>query len=75
VWTEQRYAALTRILSEVPVTWRYFVKHGVFGALRGKVAPSDGGAADVYRAYEEIAARFEDLPRMSQPASRAAAAE
>jgi N-methylhydantoinase B len=75
VWTEQRYAALTRILSELPVTWRYFVKHGVFGALRGQVAPPDGGAADVYRAYEEIAARFEDLPRMSQPASRAAAAE
>jgi N-methylhydantoinase B len=75
VWTEPRYAALTRILSELPVTWRYFVKHGVFGALRGKIAPSDGGAADVYRAYEEIAARFEDLPRMNEPASRAAAAE
>jgi len=64
VWTQQRYAALTRILSEVPVTWRFFVKHGVFGALKGQIAPPDGGAADVYRAYETIVARFEDLPRI-----------
>ena len=61
---QQRYAALTRILSEVPVTWRFFVKHGVFGALKGQIAPPDGGAADVYRAYETIVARFEDLPRI-----------
>ena len=64
VWTQQRYSALTRILSEVPVTWRFFVKHGVFGALKGQIAPPDGGAADVYRAYETIVARFEDLPRI-----------
>ena len=64
VWTQQRYVALTRILSEVPVTWRFFVKHGVFGALKGQIAPPDGGAADVYRAYETIVARFEDLPRI-----------
>jgi N-methylhydantoinase B len=64
VWTQPRYAALTRILSEVPVTWRFFIKHGVFGALKGRIAPPDGGAADVYRAYQTIVARFEDLPRI-----------
>jgi N-methylhydantoinase B len=74
VWTEPRYAALTRILSELPVSWRFFVKHGVFGALKGQVAPPDGGAADVYQAYEAITARFEDLPRISEPETRAAVA-
>jgi N-methylhydantoinase B len=46
------------------VSWRFFVKHGVFAALKGQVAPPEGGAADVYRAYETIVARFEDLPRV-----------
>jgi N-methylhydantoinase B len=73
VWTPPRYAALTRILSEVPVTWRFFVKHGVFAALKGRIAPSDGGAADVYRAYETIVARFEDLPRIQPDESVRAA--
>jgi N-methylhydantoinase B len=73
VWTPLRYAALTRILSEVPVTWRFFVKHGVFSALKGRIAPSDGGAADVYRAYETIVARFEDLPRIQPDESVRAA--
>jgi N-methylhydantoinase B len=73
VWTPPRYAALTRILSEVPVTWRFFVKHGVFAALKDRIAPSDGGAADVYRAYETIVARFEDLPRIQPDESVRAA--
>jgi N-methylhydantoinase B len=74
VWTQPRYAALTRILSEVPVTWRYFVKHSVFGALKDMAAPADGGAADVYRAYAAVAARFDDLPRFSAQETHAAVA-
>ena len=62
VWTLARYDALTRILAEAPVTWRYFVKHRVFAALAGRVAPADGGAADVIAAYEALAAKFPDLP-------------
>ncbi|HEY8337101.1 MAG TPA: hydantoinase B/oxoprolinase family protein [Tardiphaga sp.] len=75
VWSQPRYAALTRILSEVPVTWRFFVKHAVFGSLKGRIAPADGGAADVYDAYETVLARFEDLPRVVPGASVRAAAE
>jgi N-methylhydantoinase B len=62
VWTLARYEALTRILAQVPTTWRYFVKHRVFAALAGRVAPADGGAADVVAAYEALMARFADLP-------------
>ncbi|WP_298956881.1 hydantoinase B/oxoprolinase family protein [uncultured Methylobacterium sp.] len=66
VWTEARYAALTRILAAVPVTWRFFVKHQVFGALKGRDAPAGGGAADVEAAYEALCGRFGDLPPLAQ---------
>jgi N-methylhydantoinase B len=62
VWTLARYDALTRILSGVPTTWRYFVKHRVFAALAGRVAPADGGAVDVISAYDVLAEKFGDLP-------------
>ncbi|WP_375457725.1 hydantoinase B/oxoprolinase family protein [uncultured Enterovirga sp.] len=74
VWTVDRYGALTRILAELPVTWRFFVKHQIFAALKGRVAPVEGGAEDVYRAYDDVVARFEDLPRVSPPARQAAVA-
>ena len=62
VWTPARYEALTRILSMVPVTWRYFVKHNLFAALAGKIAPADGGAGDVHLHYAQLARDFSELP-------------
>ncbi|MEO8136641.1 MAG: hydantoinase B/oxoprolinase family protein, partial [Betaproteobacteria bacterium] len=62
VWTLQRYDALTTILSNVPITWRYFVKHKLFAALEGNIAPPDGGAQDVYARYTELAREFSELP-------------
>lgn len=62
VWTEARYDILTRILREVPVTWRFFVKHQLFKALEGRAAGPDGGAAELLEAYAGLAARFADLP-------------
>ncbi|ACL62591.1 hydantoinase B/oxoprolinase family protein [Methylobacterium nodulans] len=64
VWTRDRYAALTAILAEVPVSWRFFVKHQIFADLKQRGEAAQGGAADVYRAYEAVAARFSDLPRV-----------
>jgi N-methylhydantoinase B len=63
IWTLPRYAALTRILAEVPVTWRYFVKHRIFAAIKEPPAGNDG-ALDVYRAYGAVTERFTDLPRV-----------
>lgn len=78
VWTEARYEVLTRLLADVPVSWRFFVKHRLFAALAGHVAGADGGAADVVRHYEELAARFAELPPAvpagSIPTARAVAA-
>ncbi|MGO6707416.1 hydantoinase B/oxoprolinase family protein [Rhizobium leguminosarum] len=62
VWTLQRYAALTSILSALPVTWRYFVKHKIF-ALVGNTKPSPHDSDDdVYSAYRQVVAQFPDLP-------------
>lgn len=67
VWTPERYAALTAILTAVPVTWRFFVKHQIFGSLAQQGEAAQDGARDVYRAYEAVAARFVDLPRVEVP--------
>jgi N-methylhydantoinase B len=62
VWSLARYDELTRILAEVPTTWRFFVKHKIFASIAGRIAPADGGAADVTQAYAALAAQFPDLP-------------
>ena len=65
VWTEARYALLTRILRAAPVAWRFFVKHQLFKALEGRAAGPDGGTAEVLEAYAALATRFADLPAPS----------
>ena len=62
VWTEQRYALLTRILMAAPVSWRFFVKHQLFKAMEGRPAGADGGVAELLDAYAALATRFVDLP-------------
>jgi N-methylhydantoinase B len=73
VWTKARYDALTHLLTKVPVTWRYFVKHQIFAALGKDAAPAGGGAGDVYRAYADLAVRFGELPDVSEPHAAIAA--
>ena len=70
VWSLDRYDALHRILVEVPVTWRYFIKHRIFAAL-----PAPGTADDVYRAYDAVCEKFTDLPRLAPTLTRAGAAD
>ncbi|MBV9863340.1 MAG: hydantoinase B/oxoprolinase family protein [Alphaproteobacteria bacterium] len=64
VWTVERYRVLTRLLADVPVAWRHFVKHRLFAAVGREPAPAGAGAADVAAAYEALAAEFADLPRL-----------
>ena len=66
VWTSARYAALTKILTQVPVQWRHFVKHSLFAALAGSVAPADGGAADVERAYGALIQEYAELRALNE---------
>jgi N-methylhydantoinase B len=72
-WTKARYDALTHIMTELPVTWRYFLKHQLFAAIGKEPAPAGGGAGDVYRAYAELTRRFTDLPPVPEPHAAIAA--
>lgn len=78
IWTEPRYVALTAILAQIPVTWRYFVKDRMFRALQTQPAAGSDGVGDVHALYAAIAAEFADLPavrRDGAPAPAAAPAE
>ena len=64
IWTEHRYAELTRVLQHVPVSWRFFVKHKLFAALAKHPAGADGGAADVHAQYSKLSTAFPELPEV-----------
>ena len=63
VWSLERYDALHRILAEVPVTWRFFVKQRIFAALR-----SPGDASDVFEEYQALRRQFPDLGQHAKAA-------
>jgi N-methylhydantoinase B len=74
IWTRERYAAMTTILAKLPISWRHFVKHHMFAALKGAVAPADGGAADIHRLYRQLSQQYADLPALEKIAGTTAAA-
>jgi N-methylhydantoinase B len=65
---------MTRILAAIPVSWRHFVKHQMFGALAGTEPPRDGGARDIEALYRQLSERYADLPPLEAIATHAAAA-
>jgi N-methylhydantoinase B len=65
IWTRKRYEAFTAIARAIPVSWAHYVKHHLFTSLKDNVAPVDGGAADVFRSYDELRAQFPKLPKVT----------
>ena len=63
VWTITRYAVLARLLAAAAIIWRFFIKHRILAALKGQVAPPDGGGINVVRADATLTESFADLPR------------
>ncbi len=72
VWTEARYAALTHILAQLPVSWRYFMKHQIFRSVGDTPPAGARDGSDIYAIFAEIARRFPELPSVSQPVAMAA---
>jgi len=62
VWTRENYETLTGILAQVPVDWRFFVKHRVFDAIeRMSEAERTGKGEEVRRAFSVLAAEYPEL--------------
>ncbi len=62
LWTEANYAALTELLQELPVHWRFFVKHRVFEAM--DVLPEGehmGDGGEVRAIFAEVISRYPQL--------------
>lgn len=66
VWTLARYGALTHILAQLPVSWRFFIKHQVFQAI-GQTPPSLDDGSDIYTVFAAIRQRFPELPAVDVP--------
>jgi N-methylhydantoinase B len=64
-WTRERYAALTRILSGVPVQWRYFIKHRIFDALDAHVETEGVNAEAIDLIFADLCASWPELQRAS----------
>jgi N-methylhydantoinase B len=62
-WTEPRYAALTKRLSEVPVSWRFFLKHQVFDSLDQRLAAGTAGdgSAIVDQIFDDLTDQYPEL--------------
>lgn len=62
-WTRERYAALTEILAELPVAWRFFIKHQIFDALDARYANGrvEAGAAIIHELFDELLVRYPTL--------------
>lgn len=61
IWTAERYAVLIAILGNMPISWRFFVKHRIFKMVADE-ADTSGGAAQVLEAYRALTKQFVELP-------------
>jgi N-methylhydantoinase B len=57
-WNAAAYARLHTLLDALPIHWRFFTKTEIFRRMKGLA-----GKAGVEAAFEEVCARFPELPR------------
>jgi len=62
IWTRENYTTLSRILRDLPLDWRFFVKHKVFEAVEA-MAPEQrrGNGEEVRTAFAAIVAGYSEL--------------
>ena len=62
LWTEANYAALTELLQELPVHWRFFVKHRVFEAMEALAENErNGDGGEVRAIFADVITRYPQL--------------
>ncbi len=64
--TADRYDALTRILSQTPVQWRFYLKHRLLDAVFNASSDLPDGPRAIEQAYQALQQRFPELPSMDQ---------
>ena len=69
MWTRPNYERLTALLAELPVEWRFFVKHRVFESIERLPERERTGTGDeVERAFRRVAATYAQLRHFAVPA-------
>ncbi|MBB3609268.1 hydantoinase B/oxoprolinase family protein [Rhizobium sp. BK602] len=58
VWTEERYALLTDFLANVPVGWRFFLKHRIFEAVASQPSEKADVADEMHAIFAQMRERY-----------------
>ncbi|UPJ47887.1 hydantoinase B/oxoprolinase family protein [Bradyrhizobium sp. 200] len=68
-WTEARYVVLTRRLAELPVSWRFFLKHQVFDALEARIPLGEApdGPDVIDDVFDALIRRYPELSAGREP--------
>ena len=68
-WTEPRYAVLTRRLAELPVNWRFFMKHQAFDELEARIAAGTAfeGPHVIDDIFDSLVRRYPELTVVREP--------
>ena len=62
MWTRANYERLTALLAELPVEWRFFVKHRVFESIERLPDRERTGTGDeVEHAFQLVAGQYTQL--------------
>ncbi len=61
VWTRERYGQLTDFLSQLPVNWRFFVKHRVFRTVQESVDENKESQISLDAIFGQIRSEFPEL--------------
>lgn len=70
VWSFEAYAAMTRLLSALPVHWRFFAKTKLFAAMRDLMAAGKPG--DVEAAFALVRRDYPQVPAVAEGLAQAA---
>jgi N-methylhydantoinase B len=65
VWTKKNYDVLTKCLSNLPITWRFYAKHRIFAEIE-KWDPSDSqrlNGVAIEATYNKMLKEFPELER------------
>lgn len=68
LWTRERYAVLNAYLNDIPVGWRYFVKHQVFDMLQAR-----SSAGEIPEGTQVVVELLDELNRLYPAMTQSAA--